>query len=189
MNADGRLSPERLAAMRAEHWMPSPEHDHWLCPSENHIEEHHQLLAHIAAQQAEIDARWDDGPANAATRRECARLTGLLDEYRKQFAEDKAEIDRLAGQVAALREAAENVRIEHVAPFGEALRGTKRMREVLADTEADAKAHDQRLRLEGARALVERATELRDGTTPNWEIAARNWIRQHLTDMEREAGQ
>lgn len=44
-------------------------------------------------------------------------------------------------------------------------------------------------RLEGAQELVERATRLRDGTTPYWEVAARKWIHQHLADMERKAGQ
>ena len=110
----------------------------------------------------------------------------LLDEYRKQFAEDAASKNRLEGMVAALREAlGAGIAVwdgSHLldCPFADM---HIKAESVLADTEAAAKAHDQRERSEGAREFVRRyevALALR--------IRPDSVFKQTLADIETEAG-
>lgn len=97
----------------------------------------------------------------------------------------QAEIDRLAGHVATYRAA-----VEGAVEFGDRYL-TDHERELCRlgdDTEAAAKAHDQRLRLEGAREFVaachDRWDERHDaGNNPDFR-----WIVSDvLADMERQA--
>ena len=115
------------------------------------------VLAHIDAMEAELE--------------ECRQERNL----------EAAARSRLAGQVAALREALRHAQCPWLVAHAACP-----IRTTLADTEAAGRAHDQRMRLEGARALTEYLRSL-SWAYYNSRAVTLDQAESWLADMEREA--
>lgn len=166
---DGRLSAERLAAMRRYVTEGTP------CDRSTSLPSVLDLLAHIDALQAENERQREafdrlSEQFRAAVARHLLRVADMT------VANDQAEEqrERLQGQVAALREALERVCNAYGPVDYDAL---------LANTEAVAREWAKRERLGGARDAHERWIDLYDAST----YGPMETFERVLADMEREA--
>lgn len=169
-----RLSPERLAEIRK---------------ASVYSGAFRELLDHADAQQAEIDrlTEWRNavsGAIKTAPYFESGEWGGDKEcwgYHVKQVDWLIRETDRIESQAAVLREA---LSVQRACDASGACSDCQRKQAVLADTEAAAKAHDQRERLAGAREYDERL-----GNAIDWDTDTADLMHDVLAGMEREAGQ